>query len=334
MTVIAHSYLLAKKYILELASDRTFYTYAEQTGKADKFVLTEKDKHNIPANVPEEANDEAKKAYKKLKRLDIAIKKTDKQMDKLYLTERYMMSYATLGYNIGSCGHEKKWSKHNPFAFEAAVVATPFVLTVFITYGLYSLAGDGFKALQNYVDSRKKEKKAKLEEQQETKRIEQEEKTNKERLATEKEIAEQGAKTESEQLETVLKIIAKSQDIKYRNICNKPDKGAIIMGLALPEEAPCCKNVKIKIDKDIYAFFYTTDAVSYDNHTKPDDASNKAVLTVFYKNPENGNYHQIARLVARNSLKTFFNALEHRQNQLQAISAYKQSVNKTFEHIK
>lgn len=331
MTVIVHSYLAAKQAILKLAKDKTFDKYAEQTNSVGKFILT--DNYGIPV-LSENASEEEKIICKKIENLNTSIKKTEDQMRKLYRAEYKLMSYATLGLNTSTNGHEKKWSKHNPFAFEAAVVATPFVLTVFITYGLYSLTGEGFKALKNYADSRKKEQKAKQEEQQETKRIEQEEKTNKERLATEKEIAEQGAKTESEQLETVLKIIAKSQDIKYRNICNKPDKGAIIMGLALPEEAPCCKNVKIKIDKDIYAFFYTTDAVSYDNHTKPDDASDKAVLTVFYKNPENGNYHQIARLVARNSLKTFFNALEHRQNQLQAISAYKQSVNKTFEHIK
>ena len=151
MTLVKNSYLFVKKYILELASDRTFYTYAEQTGSADKFILVLKDRHNIPAHVPEDASNKAKKAYKKLERLDTAIKKTDNQMHKLYNIEYNMMQYATLGHNIGNNGHEKKWARHNPFAFEAAVLATPFVLV----YAIYVLAGDGVKSLQKIIAQNK-----------------------------------------------------------------------------------------------------------------------------------------------------------------------------------
>ena len=151
MTLITHSYLLVKKYILELASDRTFYKYAEQTGSVDKFILVLKDRHNIPAHLPEDANSKASKTYKKLKRLDTAIKKADNQMHKLYNIEYNMMQYATLGHNIGNNGHEKKWARHNPLAFEAAVLATPFVLV----YAMYVLAKDDGKSLQKIIAQNK-----------------------------------------------------------------------------------------------------------------------------------------------------------------------------------
>ena len=153
MTVIAHSYLLAKKYILEFASDRAFYKYAEQTGSTGKFILT--DENDLPV-LTEDVNGDVKKTYAKLEKINKSIKKTDKQIRKLYSAEYTMMVYATLGYCIGKNGHEKKWAKHNPLAFEAAVLATPFVFVM----AIYALADEGVRSLQKKIVQKKRERSA------------------------------------------------------------------------------------------------------------------------------------------------------------------------------
>ena len=107
------------------------------------------------------------------------------------------------------------------------------------------------------------------------------------------------------------------------------------MGLALPESDSCFRNnIKIKLDDNVYAFFYTKGIEAFDNHTKDDNSSSKAVLSVFYKNPQTENYHQIARFVAANSISDFFKAIDTRKRQLRLIADHKKTVNKMFENVR
>ena len=315
MTVIAHSYLLAKKAILELAKDKTFDKYAEQTNSVGKFILT--DNYGIPV-LPDNASEEEKIICKKIENLNTSIKKTEDQLRKLYRAEYKLMSYATLGLNITANGHEKKWAKHNPFDFEAAVLATHFIIGMSFHYAIYYLGKECYQSLEYYLAVKKTEKETK-----------QEQKALRTRLEKEKQIAEEGANLESKDLQTVLEIISKSNGIKSRYIENKPDKNAIIMGLVLPEKT-AFRNRKIKLSDNIYAFYYSKSVeIPYNNHEE--SAENRhALLTVFYKNPKTGNYHQLAQLIARKSIESVFKAIKLRQQQLELIAEHKQAINNIF----
>ena len=316
MTVLAHSYLLAKKAILEIARDNTFYQYAESIGAQDKFILTDK-KTGMP-QLPENASEATKKAYAKLAKIGQHQENTNEQLRKLYRAEYKLMSYATLGLNTGTNGHEKKWAKNNPFAFEAAVLATPFIIGMSFPYAIYYLGKECHQSLEYYLAVKKTEKETK-----------QEQKALRTRLEKEKQIAEEGANLESKDLQTVLEIISKSNGIKSRYIENKPDKNAIIMGLVLPEKT-AFRNRKIKLSDNIYAFYYSKSVeIPYNNHEE--SAENRhALLTVFYKNPKTGNYHQIAQLIARKSIEAVFEAIKLRQQQLELIAEHKQAINNIF----
>ena len=205
--------------------------------------------------------------------------------------------------------------KETPIALEKAILSLPFVgITSVVT-----LASDGVKSIINVHKKQVAAKKEKADREaaekaraQERKRQEQKQIENQAafiREQKERDTVDNAEETvEEDEIKTIEQIIAESRIVDFHTTDITKDKSAIVKGLTN-------ENGKvIEIDDDHIVFIY--------NFSEQPMSITKGYheASVFFINPETGNYEQIAKFKSKRGMERLKHAVNKKMDEMDGYS--------------
>lgn len=215
---------------------------------------------------------------------------------------------------LAAVGIKTKY-KETPIALEQAILSSPFVAVL----GIVDMAVDGVKSVINAHKERTVAKKEKAEREaaeaarvQERKKEEQKQIENKAALIrSEKEQAaiDNAEETvEDEEIKAIEQIIAESRIVDFHTTDITKDKSAIVKGLTN-------ENGKvIEIDDDHIVFLY-----NFANQPVSITKGNYEA-SVFFINPETGNYEQIAKFKSKRAMERLKRAVNEKLDKMETYA--------------
>ncbi len=285
MTLIAHGILALDAAIKKKKMEKAKANYDEND--------------SIVAKVKEERKSEKyKKAIQRLKKL----KRFEGDLNE-------MAQWPLAAINI------KTKYKETPIALEQAILSTPFVAVL----GIVDMAVDGVKSIINAHKEQVAAKKEKAEREareearvQERKKEEQKRIENKAALIrSEKEQAaiDNAEETvEDEEIKAIEQIIAESRIVDFHTTDITKDKSAIVKGLTN-------ENGKvIEIDDNHIVFLY-----NFANQPVSITKGNYEA-SVFFINPETGNYEQIAKFKSKRAMERLKRAVNKKLDEMETYA--------------
>jgi uncharacterized membrane protein len=285
MTLIAHGILALDAAIKKKKMEKAKANYDEDD--------------SIVANVKKEIKSEKyKKAIQRLKKF----KRFEGELNEM------------AQWPLAAVGIKTKY-KETPIALEQAILSSPFVAVL----GIVDMAVDGVKSVINAHKEQVAAKKEKAEREareearvQERKIAEQKRIENKAALIrSEKEQAaiDNAEETvEDEEIKAIEQIIAESRIVDFHTTDITKDKSAIVKGLTN-------ENGKvIEIDDDHIVFLY-----NFANQPVSITKGNYEA-SVFFINPETGNYEQIAKFKSKRAMERLKRAVNKKLDEMERYS--------------
>lgn len=289
MTLIAHGILALDATIKKKKMEKAKANYDEDD--------------SIAAKVKKERKSEKyKKAIQRLKKL----KRFEGDLNEM------------AQWPLAAVGIKTKY-KETPFALEQVILSSPAVAVL----GIVDMAVDGVKSIINAHKEQVAAKKEKAEREarkearvQERKKEEQKQIENKAALIrSEKEqVAIDNAEetVEDEEIKAIEQIIAESRIVDFHTTDITKDKSAIVKGLTN-------ENGKvIEIDDDHIVFLY-----NFANQPVSITKGNYEA-SVFFINPETGNYEQLAKFKSKRAMERLKRAVNKKLDKMETYATRRQ----------